>query len=105
MFIFECLTVWIVRQMWIYLEHTSLILEGVVKALNNLPPSEMPSAKYSLTSKSVRMPRNKQGIRRRTKTICAARNILYVTNKDGELIPGLLFYLMEGVMPMLKVRV
>ena len=33
-----------------------------------------------------------------------ARNILYVTDKDGELIPGLLLYLMDGVMPMLKVR-
>ena len=89
--------------MWIYLEHTSLILEGVVKALNNLPPSEVPQAKYSLTSKSVRMSRNKQGIRRRTKTMCTTRNILYVTDKDGELFPGLLLYLMEGVMPMLKV--
>ena len=89
--------------MWCYLEHTSLILEGVVMALNNLPPSEVPSVKHNLTSKSVRISRNKQGIRRRTKTMSTARNILYVTDKDGELIPGLLLYLMEGVMPMLKV--
>ena len=89
--------------MWCYLEHTSLILEGVVKALNNLPPSEVQSAKFSLTAKSVRMSRNKRGIRRRTKTMSTARNILYVTDKDGELIPGLLLYLMDGVMPMLKV--
>jgi len=87
--------------MWCYLEHISLILKGVVKALNNLPPSEIQSAKFSLTAKSVRMFR---GIIKRSKTMSTARNILYVTDKDGELIPGLLLYLMDGVMPMLKVR-
>ena len=90
--------------MWCYLEHISLILKGVVKALNNLPPSEIQSAKFSLTAKSVRMFRNKRGIIKRSKTMSTARNILYVTDKDGELIPGLLLYLMDGVMPMLKVR-
>ena len=89
--------------MWCYLEHTSLILEGVVKALNNLPPSEIQSAKVSLTAKSVRMSQNKRGISKRPKTMSTARNILYVTGTDGELIPGLLLYLMDGVMPMLKV--
>lgn len=80
-----------------------MVLEGVVKALNNLPSSQIPSAKSNLMSRSVRTCRNKQGIRKRTKTMCTARNILYVTDKDGELIPGLLLYLMEGILPMLKV--
>ena len=80
-----------------------MLLEGVVKALNNLPTSQIPSAKFNLTSKSVRVCRSKQGIRKRTKTMSNASNILYVTDKDGELIPGLLIYLMEGILPMLKV--
>lgn len=98
------LMVWIIRQMWSYMEHTSLVLEGVVKALNALDTNEATSAKSNLTSRSVRTRRNKQGmlVRRRTKTMCGG--ILYVTNKDGELIPGLLIYLMEGIMPMLKVQ-
>ena len=91
------------RQMWSYLEHTNLILEGVVKALNNLPPNEIPLAKSSLTSRSLRISQNKQSIRR-TKTISTTRNIPYVTDKDGNLIPGLLLYLMDGVIPVLKVR-
>ena len=33
-----------------------------------------------------------------------AKNIPYVTTKDGELFPGLLLYLMEGILPMLKVH-
>lgn len=98
----ECLAVCIIRQMWSYLEHTSLILEGVVKALRNLPSPEVASAKSSLTSRSVRMRHNKQLIRRRTRTMCT--ELLYVTDKDGGLIPGLLVYLMEGVIPMLKVH-
>ena len=102
MFIVEHFTVWIAmyRQMWSYLEHTNLILEGVVKALNNLPPNEIPLAKSSLTSRSLRI---SQSIRR-TKTISTTRNIPYVTDKDGKLIPGLLLYLMDGVIPVLKVR-
>ena len=89
--------------MWSYLEHTSVVLEGVVKALSSLDKSEVTTAKGNLSSRSVRTRRNKQGmlVRRRTKTMCGA--ILYVTDKDGRLIPGLLIYLMEGIMPMLKV--
>ena len=89
--------------MWSYLEHVSLLLEGIVKALDHLPKSELPAAKSNLTSRSVRVCRNKQGIRRRTKTMSTVKNIVFVTDKSGELIPGLLIYLMEGVMPMLKV--
>lgn len=90
--------------MWVYLEHTSLMLEGVVKALNNLPSSEVQSVKSNLTSNSIRRRQNEQGIRREAKTISTPRNILHVTDEDGKLIPGLLMYLMEGVMPMLKVH-
>ena len=81
-----------------------MVLEGVVKALNALDKSEATSAKSNLTSPSVRTQRNIQGIlvRRSTKTMCGV--ILYVTDKDGELIPGLIIYLMEGIMPMLKVQ-
>ena len=81
-----------------------MLLEGVVKALINLPSSEVTAAKHNLTSHSVRMSRNRQGIRKRAKTMSTAKNIPYVTDKDGELIPGLLLYLMEGILPMLKVH-
>lgn len=78
-------------------------MDGVVKALTNLPDSELASAKHNLTSQSTRINRDKQGFRKRTKTMSNQKDIQYVTNKDGELIPGLLLYLMEGILPMLKV--
>ena len=97
------LAVCIDRQMWRFLEHISLLLNGVVKALINLPNSEIASAKKNLTSRSSRMYRDKKGIRKRTKTMSAQQNIPFVTGKDGELVPGLLIYLMEGILPMLTV--
>ena len=81
------------RRMRNYLEHISLLLDGVVKALIN-PPSQIASAKYNATSRSTRI-----------KTIkTTVPNIPFVTNEDGDLIPGLLTYLMEGILPMLKVQ-
>ena len=97
------LAVCINRQMWSFLEHISLLLNGVVKALINLPKSEIASAKENLTSRSSRIYRDKKGIRKRAKTMSTQKNIPFVTGKDGELVPGLLIYLMEGVLPMLKV--
>ena len=92
------------RQIWSFLEHISLLLDGVVKALMGLPSSQLASAKHNLTSRSTRIDRNKQGIRRRTKTMSNQKDIPYVTGTDGELFPGLLLYLMEGILPMLKVQ-
>ena len=90
--------------MWEYLEHVSLLLEGVVKALINLPSSQIASAKENLSSRATIIRRDPQGFRQRAKTMSNQKNIPFVTNKDGELIPGLLIYLMEGILPMLKVK-
>ena len=85
--------------MWSYLEHVSLLLEGVTKTLQDLPLDQAFEAKHRLTTQSLRL---KHG--RRTKAIIAAQNILFVTDDKGEIIPGILLYLMEGVLPMLKVQ-
>ena len=103
MLIAECNTVWIDRLIWNYLEHISLLLEGVIKALVDLPSSQIASAKQNLTSRATIIRRDEQGFRKRAKTMSNQRNIPFVTNQDGELVPGLLIYLMEGVLPMLKV--
>ena len=92
------------RQIWDFLEHISMLLDGVIQALINLPKSEIASAKENLTSRSSRIYRDKRGTRKRAKTMSAQKNIPYVTGKDGELIPGLLIYLMEGILPLLKVE-
>lgn len=86
------------------MDHISGLLGGVVNALGNLPNSEIASAKHNLRSKATRiMQKNEQGIRKRTKTMSNQKGIPFVTEKDGELIPGLLVYVMEGVLPLLKV--
>ena len=92
------------RILWDYLEHVSLLLDGVVKALVNLPSSQIASARENLTSRSTIIRRDPQGFRQRAKTMSNQKNIPFVTSKDGELIPGLLIYLMEGILPMLKVH-
>ena len=86
------------RQMWSYLEHISLLLEGITKALQNLPPDQLFEAKHNLTTQSIRY---KHG--RKTKTVTAAYNIPFVTDEKGEIAPGVLLYIMEGILPMLKV--
>lgn len=90
--------------MWRYLEHTSLLLDGTYKALSNLDKSQIPLARQNLTSRSIRIRRDKEGKRRKISTTSNAKNIPYVTSKDGELPPGLLPYIMEGILPMLEVH-
>jgi len=85
--------------MWSYLEHVSLLLEGVTKTLQDLPLDQAFEAKHQLTTQSLRL---KHG--RIAKAIIAAQNIPFVTDDKGEIIPGILLYLMEGVLPMLKVH-
>jgi len=85
--------------MWSYLEHISLLLEGITKALQNLPPDQLFEAKHNLTTQSIRY---KHG--RKTKTVTAAYNIPFVTDEKGEIAPGVLLYIMEGILPMLRVN-
>ena len=87
--------------MWSFLKHISSLLDGVYEALVELPNEQKASARRNLTSQSKRISKNEQN---RSKTISAAKDIQFVTDKNGELLPGLLLYVVEGILPMLKVR-
>lgn len=84
--------------MWIYLEHVSLLLNGITRTLQNVPSDQVFEAKHRLTTQSLRL---KHG--RADKVITAAKNIPFVTDEKGEVTPGVLLYIMDGVLPMLKV--
>ena len=85
--------------MWSYLEHISLLLEGVTRTLQHLSPDQAFKAKHRLTTQSLR---RKHG--RIAKPITTAKNILFVTDEKGEIAPGILLYIMDGVLPMLNVK-
>ena len=86
------------------LEHISLLLDGTVKALRNLPSSQILLARQSLTCQSMKISRDKEG--RKTNDITStATNVPFVTNKDGIITPGLLPYVFEGVIPRLQVHI
>ena len=87
------------RQMWSFLEHISLLLEGVIRVLNGLPLDQVLEAKNQLTTQSLRI--KHENI---TKVVTVAQNIPFVTDEKGEIIPGILLFIMEGVLPMLKVE-
>ena len=86
------------RQMWRYLEHVSLLLEGVTRLLRHLSPDKVLEAKQQLTTKSL-----KHG--HIDKTMTTTQNIPFVTNEKGEIAPGILLYVTEGVLPILKVKI
>ena len=77
-----------------------MLLEGVIRALQDLPPDQMFEAKHQLTTQSLRLKKHGQAI----KAITAAQNIPFVTDEKGEIAPGILLYIMEGILPMLKVK-
>ena len=87
--------------MWSFLDHVSSLLDGVVIALANLPnDKEKASARCDFTFQSTRIRQNKLT---KSVTRSTAKSVPFVTNRNGELFPGLLLYLMEGILPMLKV--
>ena len=88
--------------MWSFLEQTNLLVDGLVKALVNIPESKIASSKHILTCRSMRLSQHKQGMRK-TAAKSTASNVLHVIDENGELIPGFLTYLMEGILPMFKV--
>ena len=61
-------------------------------------------ARQSLMRQPLRMSRDKEGRRRVIRITSSTKNIPYVTNKDGILAAGLLPYVIEGIIPMLKVQ-
>jgi len=70
------------------------MLEGVVLVIRDLPRSEVISLINPHIVKSVKG---------RKKTMTLHHNVEFVTNQDGELIPDVLIYVFEGVLPLLKV--
>ena len=93
--------------MWILLEQANVSVEGLVKALVNLPEDESKraSAKRNLTCRSMRRSRRKQRITEKATANSTASNILlHVSDENDKFVPGLLTYLMEGLLPMLKVN-
>jgi len=88
------------------LEHIRILLDGIVRAIKGLPEDQAAAARSSLTARSVKLKRRRDGqsgTRKRVGTMSAVTNVPYVTNKEGQLVPGLLIYVMEGIIPMLKV--
>ena len=96
--------------MWHYLEHINIVLNGVIRVLSNLPKAQVASMKLASNPQ----------LRRRTmkavhidgghskeigKVVTSHSNIPYVTNSSGEMIPGVLQYVMEGVLPLIKVGI
>lgn len=95
------------RQVWTFLEHIRILLDGIVRAIKGLPADQATAARASLTARSVKLKRRRDeqsGTRKRVGTMSAVTNVPYVTNTEGQLVPGLLIYLMEGIIPLLKVQ-
>ena len=85
--------------MWSYLEHVSLLLEGVARILQDLSPGLAFEARQPLTIQSIGLKHGSTA-----KIITAAHSLPFVTDEKGEITPGVLLYIMEGVLPMLKVQ-
>ena len=82
--------------MWSYLKDVGLLLEGLTMALKGLPSGKMVEAKHLLTTQSLENTK---------KPITISQKISFVTNEKKEIAPGLLLYVTEGVLPMLKVEI
>ena len=76
-----------------------MLLEGVIRTLQQLPADQVFEAKHQLTTQSLRLKKHGRVI----KAMTAAQKIPFVTDEKGEIRPGILLYIMEGVLPMLKV--
>ena len=86
--------------MWSYLEHVSLLLEGLTRILQDLSLDKVFEAKQQLTTPSLKL---KHG--HIAKPITTIQNIPFVTNEKGEIAPGILLYVTDGILPMLKVKI
>ena len=86
--------------MWKYLEHVNIMLNGVVQVIMDLPRSEVVPLILS----------NNPHICRRVKSLTGHKNaktsqynVPFVTNQDGELNSNVLIYVLEGIVPLIKV--
>ena len=92
--------------MWRYLEHINILLNGIVRVTSNLPKAQVAIMKLNSSSQLRRTICKKVDIdntESEKMTVTSHSNIPYVTNANGELIPGVLIYIMEGVLPLIKV--
>ena len=92
---------WTFRNMWRFLENTSLLIHGIVKALKN--PHRL-ITRDNPASHSMRKSQSKQGIRKKLERKSTVMNIVRVTDADGQLMPEIFEYLVEAILPMLKVK-
>ena len=90
----------ICREMWKYLEHINIILNGVVQVMRDLPRSEVV---YLASSNNLGISRGVKNAIEQQKIMTSHRSIPFVTNQDGELDPGVLVYVLEGILPLIKV--
>ena len=79
--------------MWKYLEHINITLNGVVRVMRTLSRSEVVSLTLRKNACFVGQ----------KKIVSSHCSIPFVTNQDGEIDPGVLLYVLEGVLPLLKV--
>ena len=82
-----------------YLEKVHIMLDGVVKVIKDLKRSEVTSLILSNNGHISR--REKSTIEHNCMT--SHCNIPFVTNQDGELMPDVLIYVFEGVLPLIQV--
>ncbi|XP_065910466.1 inositol 1,4,5-trisphosphate-gated calcium channel ITPR1-like [Dysidea avara] len=87
------------KEMWKYLEHVNIMLNGVVQVIMDLPRSEVVPLILS----------NNPHICRRVKSLTGHKNaktsqynVPFVTNQDGELNSNVLIYVLEGIVPLIK---
>ena len=94
--------------MWRYLEHINVLLNGIVRVFSNLPRAQVSSVQLNSNSQLRRRTIKQRGIdtdhsQEYEKIVTTHCNLPYVTNANGELLPGVLVYIMEGVLPLIKV--
>ena len=95
--------------MWCYLKHINSILGGVVRVISSLPNAQIPSVKLNSNSQFVKkivckaVDSNTDHNEGSIDIVTSHSNICCVTNANNRLIPGVLVYIMEGVIPLIKV--
>ena len=89
---------------WTYLEHITDLLNGTVSALKCIKDdTEIAKVNISLTIDFHKLSVYNDDTEYKVIARTTAINIPHVTNQNGEVLPGLLIYIMEGVLPLLKV--
>ena len=92
-----------------YLENVNILLNEIVRVTSNLPKAQVAlmkmSCSYQLRRRTIsRKVAADAGYNTESeKMIISHSNAPCVTNANDKLIPGVLIYVMEGALPMIKV--